>query len=83
MGNKIDRSEERKISTEQGKQLALNYNFIYKETSAIENSKVFDSFRILIEMTNYSAIERAKFDKDSIILNHRYNTQNKKKTCYK
>jgi len=38
LGNKSDLKYMRKISANQGEQLALKYNFIFRETSTVENS---------------------------------------------
>ena len=50
VGNKNDgKLDERKISEDQGKQLAKAYNFIYIETSAIKNLRVEEVFSSLLD----------------------------------
>ena len=57
IGNKIDMNDNRKVSTEEGKELASKYGFIFNETSSIENLNINDIFRIIIEITNNYCIK--------------------------
>ena len=49
LGNKNDLGDKRKISYEEGKELALKYNFFFKEVSCLENINVFLTFQKIIE----------------------------------
>jgi len=44
VGNKIDKVSERKVSKEEGEELAKHYNIPYIETSAKQNMNVEESF---------------------------------------
>ena len=72
LGNKSDLEHLRKISVNQGEQLALKYNFIFRETSSVENSNINDIFKTIIEQTYYDCKDREKNDNDSITLNHKH-----------
>ena len=48
LGNKIDKENERKISEEEGIQLALENNFNFKETTCTEKSNVSLAFQTII-----------------------------------
>jgi len=72
LGNKSDLNDLRKISFSQGEQLALKYNFIFRETSSVENNNINDIFKTIIEQTYYHCKDREKNDTDSITLNHKY-----------
>ena len=52
LGNKTDKEEERQVEQNEGASLALSYNYIFKETSALKNENVADSFAALIELWN-------------------------------
>ena len=60
LGNKSDKENERKITLEQGSQLALENNFIFMETSCRKNINVADAFQTLIEITNIEAKKEKK-----------------------
>ena len=51
VGNKTDIDDMRKISVTQGKELASRHDYIYNETSCIDNSNLADIFRIIIEIS--------------------------------
>ena len=53
LGNKTDLEEKRKISLEEGIDLAFENNYMFMESSCRENYNVSDAFTALIEMTNY------------------------------
>ena len=78
LGNKSDLKVLRKISVNQGEQLALKYNLIFKETSSVENSNINDIFRTIIEQTYYYCKDRERNDNDSITLNHKYHRKYKR-----
>jgi Ras-related protein Rab-8A len=50
LGNKSDLKDKRIISVEQGNQLALRYNYIFKEISSVKNSNLNDIFQRIIRM---------------------------------
>ena len=62
LGNKSDKEDERIISIEQGIQLALDNNFIFKETCCNERTNVSNAFQTIIEMTNSDMKKREKFN---------------------
>ena len=72
LGNKSDLKHLRKISVNQGEQLALKYNFIFRETSSVENININDIFKTIIEQTYYDCKDMEKNDTDSITLNHKH-----------
>jgi small GTP-binding protein len=51
LGNKTDLENERKISSEEASELALENNYIFMETSCLEDNNVADAFETLIENT--------------------------------
>ena len=53
LGNKTDLEEKRKITLEEGIDLAFENNYMFMESSCIENYNVSDAFTALIEMTNH------------------------------
>ena len=69
LGNKADMEDKRKVSIEEGEDLARKYNFIFKEASCSKNLNVFDAFQTIIEN---SLFEKRKDnnnqDEDSISL---------------
>ena len=52
LGNKTDLIDEREVSQEEGINLAVNEEYIYKETSCLLNENVADAFETIIEMWN-------------------------------
>ena len=52
LGNKTDLNEERQVSQEEAINLAVNEEYIYKETSCALNENVADAFETIIEMWN-------------------------------
>ena len=52
LGNKLDRENERKVSQQEGIELAQSNNYLFKETSCKTNENVIDAFEALIEMWN-------------------------------
>ena len=53
LGNKTDLEEKRKITLEEGIDLAFENNYMFMESSCSENYNVSDAFTALIEMTNH------------------------------
>ena len=52
LGNKTDLDDKRVISQEQAIDLAVNEEFVYKETSCLKNENVADAFETIIEIWN-------------------------------
>ena len=50
LGNKADKENERKVSTEEGAALAVEYKFKFKETFCLKNENVAEAFKVLFEM---------------------------------
>ena len=50
--NKTDLEDKRQVSQEEAIDLAINEEFIYKESSCVKNENVIDSFETIIEMWN-------------------------------
>jgi hypothetical protein len=48
IGNKNDREEERKVTTEEGYDFALENNYIFMEGSCFKNDCIYEAFEILI-----------------------------------
>ena len=84
MGNKTDLEEKRKVSSEDGAKFALEYNYIFMETSCMKNTNVADAFETLIEITHREAIKQKNNDDQKITLskgNDNKDGENKKKKC--
>ena len=60
LGNKTDLEEKRKVSSEEGTNLAVEKGYTFMETSCLENRNVADSFETLIELTYELTLERIK-----------------------
>ena len=69
LGNKKDMENKRKVSFEEGSELASKYNFNFCEVSCFENNNVFDNFKKIIEATYYEKRKNWNNDNDSISLN--------------
>ena len=52
LGNKTDLDDKRVVSQEQAIDLAVNEEFVYKETSCLKNENVADAFETIIEIWN-------------------------------
>ena len=50
IGNKIDKEDERIVSTEEGKKFAADNGFLFFETSALTGKGVKEAFDTLIQM---------------------------------
>ena len=84
LGNKKDMENKRKISFEEGYELAKKYNFIFKEASCFENINVFDVFKTIIENTFYEKRkDNNNQDEDSVSLSidRHINLKRKKSKC--
>ena len=86
LGNKRDKENERQVSEEKGIELALENQFIFKETTCTENSNILNAFQTIIEMTNFDMKKRGKNDIETIKINKKNhkknkNKKNKKKCC--
>ena len=83
LGNKSDMEDERKLPPEEGAQLALENNFIFKETACFENTNVSNAFQVIIEMTNFDMKRRERLDNETININKKSKKKNNgKKKCY-
>ena len=51
LGNKTDLENEREVKPEEGANFALEHNYIFMETSCLEDNNVADAFETLIENT--------------------------------
>ena len=63
IGNKSDLENKRKISKEQGEQLAQNNNMIFFETSALNGNGVYNTFKKCIEIIDEN-IKNGKYNLD-------------------
>jgi small GTP-binding protein len=52
LGNKTDLDDKRVVSQEKAIDLAVNEEFVYKETSCLKNENVADAFETIIEIWN-------------------------------
>ena len=52
LGNKTDLEKGRKVPIEEGTSLALNNDYLFKESSCVKNENVAGPFETLIEITN-------------------------------
>ena len=62
LGNKTDLEENRKVSSEEGANIALEKGYTFLETSCLKNRNVADSFETLIELTYKNILKRRKED---------------------
>ena len=76
LGNKADLEKERKIDSEEASRLAMENDYIYMETSCLENENVADAFETLIENTYRETLKNGKNKKETMILS---NTNKKEK----
>ena len=58
LGNKTDLEQDREVSTEEGSNFASDKEFMFLETSCLQNKFVSDGFETLIELTYRDAIEK-------------------------
>ena len=52
LGNKADLKDQRQVSHEEGRDLALENGYMFMESSCKDNYNVSDAFTTLVEMTN-------------------------------
>ena len=52
LGNKADLKDQRQVSNEEGRDLALENGYMFMESSCKDNYNVSDAFTTLVEMTN-------------------------------
>ena len=52
LGNKSDLEKEREVSQEEGRNLAIENNYLFSEVSCKENSNILESFEKLIDITD-------------------------------
>ena len=65
VGNKIDLENDRKVSTNQGKEFASKHNLIFLETSAKTNENVQRLFEYFtFKLINYFEINKSKYMRD-------------------
>lgn len=62
MGNKSDLENHRKISPQEGADLALENDYIFMETSCLKNENVIEVFETIIE-TTFNEIKRNEIKK--------------------
>ena len=58
LGNKTDLEDDRKVSSEEGVNLAVENGYIFMESSCLKNRTVADSFETLIELTYRENLEK-------------------------
>ena len=79
LGNKTDLEENRKVSSEEGANFAVEKGYTFMETSCLENRNVADSFETLIELTYRENLNiYANQSENTITIK---NSQNNKKNC--
>ena len=78
LGNKSDLEEEREVSQEEGRKLAIENNYLFSEISCKENSNIFESFSNLIEIT-YKDIKSKS--KNTFSLSNKAIKKKRKKCC--
>ena len=81
LGNKSDLEDMRKISYEEGSELALKYNFIFKEVSCLENINVVLIFQKIIETSFYEKKKRWNNKDDTITLSSNRTNLNRTTKC--
>ena len=84
LGNKTDlEGTERKVSPEEGANLALENGYIFMESSCAHNTNVADAFVTLIEKTNIEMRKNESINGDQTLkLNEKKNKKdNNKKGC--
>ena len=85
LGNKTDLEEKRKVTSEEGANLAFEKGYNFMETSCLENRNVADSFETLIELAYEQVLERRKENisekPSSSLKNTDVTTHSRKKRC--
>ena len=79
LGNKTDLEDQREVSSIEGADFAFENNYIFMETSCLENRNVADSFETLIELTYRENLNiYANQSENTITIK---SSQNNKKIC--
>ena len=83
LGNKKDLEDKRKVTFEEGSELASKYNFLFEEVSCCENINVSESFQKIIESAYYEKRKNWNNYDDSISLNsnHHKKLNKRRKQC--
>ena len=91
VGNKTDKEKERKITNEQGANLAKENGYYFEETSCETNCNVANAFETIIIMTNndikknkqlnLGIKESIKLSKDDLTKENSSNKKKNKKNC--
>ena len=55
LGNKTDLKDKRLVTVQEAIDLAINNEYVYKETSCVNNENVADAFETIIEMWNINS----------------------------
>ena len=80
LGNKTDLEAERKVSQDEGKDLADRNGYMFMESSCKDNYNVSDAFTTLVEMTN-NEIKKGIKNIDSQKGNKLKKSHTKRKKC--
>ena len=80
LGNKADLKDQRQVSLEEGRDLAVANEYMFMESSCKDNYNVSDAFTALVEMTNTELKKSNKIDTISITRDKK-NIKKKKKCC--
>ena len=69
LGNKTDLKDDRKVDIQEAINIAINEDYIYKETSCIKNENVADAFETIVEILNINNkknIKKRRLSKEDI-----------------
>ena len=64
VGNKTDKKDERKITSEDGAKLAKKNKYMFNETSCEYNSNVADVFETIITMTHTEKLKKGEYNNE-------------------
>ena len=81
LGNKTDLEEDRKVSQDEGKNLAKDNDYIFMESSCKDNYNVSDAFTALVEMTNREPKKLNKVGSFAIKKDKHNNVDENKNNC--
>ena len=81
LGNKTDLKDERKVSDDDGKDLADENGYIFMESSCKDNYNVSDAFTALVEMTNREPNKLNKVGSFAIKKDKHNNVDENKNNC--
>ena len=79
LGNKTDLEEDRQVSSEEASDFALENNYVFMESSCLNNTNVANAFVTLIEIANREKIEDNQ--NNNIKISSESPTINKKSKC--